>query len=354
MWIDFVENIFQYGKCQSITNELQSDKKQLKRELPYFMVYKVFSSIPLTVFSSFIVISLTYRTMINLIDFIYRNKSTITKEAILKANHDSAFCPICSVDDEHELIYSKFDLDYVLNIFELNTNNKKSNDSNYIGAKGLKTLNENLQHCKIKRVKESKIAKIRNVLYKPDPFFRFTSRYVNSIMVTIVALYYFVFYFGFVVITVVTGLTDVLRKFDDKLNQLQTLLTTSPTIKIGDVCEAISNELPFCVDSLYDIEIPIPKVPAAATTILQRLQNISIESSLEAIFIVPIFVALLICLLQLFLFVRESRLHMKQIQKGECQFVVDAKSLSNGSIASSSFHFGGYLVGYQLWGYVIL
>jgi len=72
------------------------------------------------------------------------------------------------------------------------------------------------------------------------------------------------------------------------------------------------------------------------------------------IIIIPVFASLLVCLLQILFLVKDSKTHIKQLYKGECEFVVKAKNVSNASIASASFHFGGYVVGYVVWGYIIL
>ena len=70
MWIDFGVCIYQVGKCESITkNSLNLDNDYAKKEIWYFMVFKILNSIPLTIFMSFIVISLTNRTFISLVDY---------------------------------------------------------------------------------------------------------------------------------------------------------------------------------------------------------------------------------------------------------------------------------------------
>ena len=61
----------------------------------------------------------------------------------------------------------------------------------------MNNVNAKLNYCKIIRNKETKIRKILNKIYKPDPTFRFTSRYINSILVAFVSLYYFVVFFAY-------------------------------------------------------------------------------------------------------------------------------------------------------------
>lgn len=336
MWIDFVENIFQYGKCQSISTDVGTEKSELKRGLPFYIVYKIFTTIPLSVFMSFITISLTYRSILNLIDYILRKKSFLTREKILKQSEDSLFCPLCSPYDEHEVFYTRYDLDYVLDLFERNsipkqmTSNKS--DLGHLTEEGRKSMNKKFKYCKIAKIKENKLTKLRDKIYKPDPYFRFTSRYINSIAVSVVALYYFVVYFGYSLIMLVTFLTSVLRSYKDLASDLVNLLTTSPTIKVQDICDTISDELPFCTDALIDTELALPKIPNGLNATLNRILQVDIAASLEAIIIVPIVFAYIICIIQLLLFIRESRLHITQMHKGECEFVVQAKNLSNGSI----------------------
>ena len=81
MWIDFGVSVYQNGKCESITKYSPNIKnKDIKKEIWNFMAYKILCSIPLTIFMSFIVISLTYRTFIGLIDYIFRNKSSLNRQ----------------------------------------------------------------------------------------------------------------------------------------------------------------------------------------------------------------------------------------------------------------------------------
>ena len=132
MWIDFGVCIYQVGKCESIIKySLNLDNDYAKKEIWYFMVFKILNSIPLTIFMSFIVISLTNRTFISIVDYIFRNKSSLNRQKSKESSRDSCLCAICNVNDDHEIIYSKFDLDYVLNLFNRN-NEFSENNKNLI------------------------------------------------------------------------------------------------------------------------------------------------------------------------------------------------------------------------------
>lgn len=115
MWIDFIENIYQYGKCESISSETSSGKEETRRRLWYFIAYKVLSSIPLSIFSSFIVINLTYKGMILLFDQLFRK--SYFKSRKNDTAKDTFCCSIFNVDDDHELLYCKHDVEYVYDLF---------------------------------------------------------------------------------------------------------------------------------------------------------------------------------------------------------------------------------------------
>ena len=238
MWIDLTEVVFQYGKCNINNNLLDEDMDEARRELWYSMVYKILFSIPLSIFMSFVVISLTYRTMINLIDFIFRYSSSLTKKELTKSSSDTVCCTLGNNDDEHEMFYSKFDLQYVLDIFENNKTPNQNDKNKNIDNVDVQDLNKNLKYSKVVCIKETKLKKIMNIIYRSDPSFRFTSRYINSLMVTFIALYYFVVYFARLVIIFTTYFTEMLSILDDagdKVNQLGSFLTSTQSVTYGDL-----------------------------------------------------------------------------------------------------------------------
>lgn len=325
MWIDYAENLFQYGKCSELFSSFLDKTDQMDKERNILIAYEVLLLLPVAVFMSFVVVSLTYRTMINLIDFLFRNNSPSTREELLESSQDSFCCPICNINDEHEVIYSKFDLNYVLNIFDSNKTYSYNKENENIEAVDLKNLNSELKYCKIVSNKVTRLRKMTDFIYKPDPFFRFTSRYINSILVAFIAFYYFVVTTGVIIIKSVTYATDFIRllyqkNYSDALNALKFFLTTPQTIRFGDICTLFADYL--CIDSLSDVEFTLPMLPNVNSSIskvndtLNKLTSIDIPSSLEAIFIVPIFASFLICCVQMLLFMQESRLHLKQLYKG--------------------------------------
>ncbi len=109
-WLDFINNTYQFSVCSGFYKEIGNDTNELNLRFTFFIIYKVLSSIPFAFFSSFIVISLTYRSFIELVDLIlFKSEEKTSKQLFL-------------VNDQHEIIYSKCDIDYVINLFE----NKRS------------------------------------------------------------------------------------------------------------------------------------------------------------------------------------------------------------------------------------
>ena len=53
---------------------------------------------------------------------------------------------------------------------------------------------------------------------------------------------------------------------------------------------------------------------------------------------------------QLFIFLLR---HLLEIFKGKCHYLPPVNTLSNSKIAGSSFHYGGYLTGFLIWGFFI-
>lgn len=103
-----MENIYQYGKCDSISSESSNSVEETSRRLGYYIAYKVLSAIPLSIFSSFIIITLTYKAAINFVDFFLRYRSPKTKTILKLKAYDTIFCLIANVDDDPEIFYSKF------------------------------------------------------------------------------------------------------------------------------------------------------------------------------------------------------------------------------------------------------
>lgn len=334
MWIDFVLNIYYYGKCESITNESEDDKEETARRLWYFIGYKVLSAIPFSVFSSFVLITLTYKSIINLFDYILSSRSYLSKLRLQETSKDTFMCSFFNVNDDHEVIYNKYDVDYVMRLLT---------PSVVVGYSRRQIINDNkLKYAVIeKNIKESKIMKlIRKHIYDWDPSFRFTARFVSTVTVGLVSLYYFFLFLLYEITMTITMIASYLPD-DSKLKVEEGQLT----INIGDILCSISDSI--CIPSLQEygpIPLPIPS----------KFYNIgfSLKASTLILFILPLFVALFLTLFQVFLFVRETKTFLIELYKGKCEYV--STRLSKESIASSSSHFGGYFVGYLLWGFFLV
>ena len=107
----------------------------------------------------------------------------------------------------------------------------------------------------------------------------------------------------------------------------------TPKVNIGDYLCNLNPDL--CISILQNISIPLP--------LPQRISNFipDLPGSINAVFIVPIFVSYIFCLFQIFLLVKETKKFLNQLQRGECDYIVKAKYIKNPKIASYSFHFGG-------------
>ena len=312
-WIDLFENLYIASVCDSFyaqTGDVSS-KEEVYNKYVYYIVYKIFASIPFSIFQSFIVINLTYRSAISLIDYSIRNRKTNQNNA------DSFFCNLLCVNDEHELIYSKYDIDYVIQLLHGKENNKRS----------LKLIKK-YDYFKHQTLDSSFLSKILNFLKKKldwDDNFRFTARFMNTIVVAVVSLYYFVLYLSYNMAylgSIVSTYLDTALKFINSVNGLE--------VNIGQFLCDLSADI--CIDA-FNRSVKLPALP------IYHFQDV--WSSVIAIFVVPLIASLLICLLQLYLLTRDAKTHIKELYKGTCQFVVKATDIPNASIASSSFHFGG-------------
>jgi hypothetical protein len=110
-----------------------TNNDEIRRQWTYFFIYKSFSCIPFTFFSSFIVVSLTYRTFVDAIDYIYRRilfKKQWDQLNLEKNDEKDSFCcNLFDLNDDNEIIFCKHDVQYVIDLFESKndlTNTKKS------------------------------------------------------------------------------------------------------------------------------------------------------------------------------------------------------------------------------------
>ncbi len=183
MLIDFTENVFQVGKCDSIyatqtdlSHIGKEEFEELARILPYFIAYKVASAVPLFIFSSFILIDLVYKSMINLFDFILKYSTSWTKLLLVEKAKDT-FCWLAlDVDDDTEIFYSNHDLNYVFDLFnpKKKTENKEEEmDSSFILKEKMPPDGYVQKYSKKTKINnKSIIKKVLNIFYATDPHFR--------------------------------------------------------------------------------------------------------------------------------------------------------------------------------------
>lgn len=225
--------------------------------------------------------------------------------------------------DLNSFLYDlRYDFDYVLELLE---NKSASTTSKNDASKSFSYQSiKSLKYIEVKRYRNTPFYKIlKYFIYRPDRKFRFTSRYVNTITVALVALYYVFIYWTYFI--------------SMNISQLVAIIPEKP-LKLNDVGRLWCNYSPAtCSQKVLDLKKPDLSVIEEALRFLTYLRT-----SLLAVFITPLFGSFVICVIQVFLLMRETKEHLIELYKGKCEFVRKASSLGKNSIASSSFHFGGY------------
>jgi hypothetical protein len=135
-WSDFINNIYQFSICNGFYRDIyKEDVDEVKRHWKYFFIYKSLSCVPFTVFSSFIVVSLTYRSIVEAFDYIFRKFHNKRQNGPAMRKHfknkDSFCCKLFDVDDEHEVIFYSYDIEYVLELLENNNTNDSVMKKNF-------------------------------------------------------------------------------------------------------------------------------------------------------------------------------------------------------------------------------
>ncbi len=181
--------------------------------------------------------------------------------------------------------------------------------------------------------------RLKRKVYNSQVNFKFSSRFINAHVVAVVTLFYFFISLIYQLIRFTLFVDNYLP--DDIFQQ--------GYITIDSFAILCYFGPDFCVSGLqntsfYDIAIP-DKV---------RVLGPQIRNALTPGLIVPACVALVICLLQVFLGIKDFQTHLLKIYRGKCNYLPVRSKLANTSIAQSAFHFGGYVVGYLIWGYIIL
>lgn len=236
------------------------------------------------------------------------------KEEMKCKNMDSFCYLLFGINDEHELIYSRYDIDYVIDLLKTNKSSTTSQPLKPDGTKYLVNLKRN-KYYKIKsKVKETKLVQLlktftRNHIYDWDPTFRFTSRFVNTIIVANVALYYFFVYFLYFMYK--TFASWVGKYIEELIRN-----AIKDGVNIGEfMCDLSEN---LCFEALKEagyIQLPIPN--RVKQTLSWSYPNL--KESITAVIIAPIFIALFVCLFQIVNLVKETRIHLRELYKGKCE-----------------------------------
>ena len=342
MWIDFPLNVIDYVVCDSIIEEFKSlildGNDELNRRLFYFIAYKISGAVPLVLISSFIAIILSLRAFESLITLIKRNKTYHDRIKVSQESRDTCFCLCCNVSDNHEVIFSKCDLMYTIDLLKSPEIDKFSADEE---KKLLDIDNEiqikNVSNFKVKSISQSRIEKLfRKHVYDWDSNFHFTSRFLNTMVVAFLALYFFFLFFLY---NVSMGVSEFesWKFFENLVDEEKGTFNTGLLISVflDDEDKDEGEETGGGILSAANL---IPSIPLSKQ-VAKFMPQFGV--SLNALFIVPIFGAMFICSLQFFFLIRESKKFMIELYKGKCEFVKSPKYINNGSVFSSSFHFGG-------------
>ncbi len=270
--------------------------------------------VPFTIFSSFIFIDQFHKSIKIFTLYFKAKQQDDQQNELIKTDHDS-FCGrfLFNVDDETEIIFSQCDFDYVLNLANEHKNNQKLITSNLAinqTSMNLKSIvkYDQYKYSKVVQIKhETKMNKlIKKYVYDWNENFRFTSRFINIISVATVTLYYFVltlFYFYTI--------------YSEIFINLYTLV----------------------LEQFYILQL--------------ILNSIIIIDYLRMVIMIPIFVAAFFSFTQLALLVIETKRYLMEMYKGKCEFIT-SKKMSKNKVGIMSLSFGGYLVGFLIWGYLIL
>ena len=269
-WIDLLLNVSQV----SIGRQIHLDKLEVQTKYLYLTVYNVLASMPLALFSAFLVAHLSYRLV-------------------------AALCSGTPPPGDTELIYSRYDIDYVLDLVRRPP------------KLGRRLLITNKKHDYFVLVEENNwIRRLVNQcrrLVDWNEHFRFSARFMSIVVVALVALYFMALYLSY---SVMHWSSQLISK-------------ATPTLKIIILVINLSTN---GGDMRFD-----------------RLEDVFAghKSFIVAIFVTPLFVAWLICVVQLYLLAADTKTHIRQLYRGNCEFVVKAANISNSSIAKSSFQFAG-------------
>ncbi len=286
--------IYRQGVCQGIYN-FEFSLDDAKKFAWYWIGYNTLTVIPPIFASSCIATVLSYRAIVTFIDMILTRK-------IIKRHNKS--CVLCNIDDDTEIIYSHTDILYVLDLFhndeEKNSEraknmrvfrrvfNNKLNDSSVINNEN-KTIPIEFYTPKVEKYKKVGIIRslFRNYVYEWNPYFKYSSRFVNTHIVAYITLFHFSLWLLYWLIFAVLILDENIQLFD---------LTAFANMTIGDLLCALGPD--FCIDGL-SWPLPIPK------QVIKFYPEF--VPSINALFIAPFFGTLLICSIQVFIGMRDTK-----------------------------------------------
>jgi hypothetical protein len=290
MYIDYAVMIYEQCSCQ---NNVFFLIDFYESKIEYWIFYKVFSLIPNAFLSSYLLMILTFRL--------------IAKKKV-------------SIIDDSEKVFSYSDIIYVLELFLGNkdTDNKSNCRNIRIFSKMFRKISNIDEECELtentvlehppelskkERFKKKLKYYFKNYIYEWQDSFRFSSRFLNMHVVALLTLYHISLLLLYFII-------------------------------------AISAKFVYLENILKKLGINIPF-------------DFALIPSLVSLLIVPFIGSIFICLIQILIGLRETKIHLLELYKGNCSYLPNSKGVSNSTIASSSFHFGGYLTGYLIWGFFI-
>jgi hypothetical protein len=316
MWCDLLDTVYKQGRCASVwTSEDLVTEDDIRKYIGYWTAYKTINIIPTLFVASYITVNLSYRALVTFFDII-----TVCKTGKEKRN-----CILCDVDDETEIIYSHTDLLYVLDIFHKKDENKSQNsknikiftqlfrnisnlngptitqplDENEITAIGFHDKRKSIGHSVEDSVTDTKKGGgfkqklnsiFRNFVYDWNPNFKFSSRFINTHVVAYIALYHFSMFILYNLIYYDLLLQKYPQLFDFNL---------LANLTIGDLLCNFGED--FCIPELA-WPLPIPrKVVDFGNEIIP---------SLNCLIFIPFFGALLICTIQVFIGMRDTKKYL--------------------------------------------
>jgi hypothetical protein len=276
------------------------------------ILFTVFKDIPHFMILSFVLVVLYYRNIKHLM-MLNAKWLLINEEIRFFSPHDIYYC-VCMLrkkSKQSEKLKQKRNMKRYKTLLNSNLGEEMNSSSSSEEGECVDEK-EQTKQVKSKSFSRLKLRKLfRKYIYKWRDEFRFSSRIINAHVVAVLALYYFMFdwlFYGFVLIRALIGTAT------DSLYGL------------------------LMVFDQVDIEIPF--------------KPILIQESYVIGFIVSSIVSFIICMIQVFLGIRNIQRDLIMLYKGRNYALT--KKLSNTSIATGHNHFAGFLVGFIINGFLFI